>query len=133
MQTPPEKSLRGLDALLAPQPVATPPVPGSGIVSLVTVPHPLMNCDDVEVAKEAIRAMLAEVPDPRRPVPHYTRAMLRNQHIVAYMLANPFATNTEICAFFGIGVSTLKTIQTSDAFRAMLQQVWRDDSGCDGE
>lgn len=50
----------------------------------------------------------------------YPRALLRQQHIVAYMLCNPFATTTEICAFFGISPTTLNNISKSDTFKSLI-------------
>lgn len=82
-------------------------------------PHPLEDVEDVEAAKPIIEKLLiAERNAGGKRV--YPRRILRQQHIVAYMLCNPFATNTEVCAFFGISPSTLGNIAKSDTFKALI-------------
>ena len=82
-------------------------------------PHPLDDVVDVDKAMPVIANLLeAERNGAKKRV--YPRRLLRQQHIVAYMLANPFATTTEICAFFGISAGTLSNISKSDTFKALL-------------
>jgi len=50
----------------------------------------------------------------------YPRTALKHQHIVAFMLCNPFATTTEICSFFGISPTTLGNINKSDTFQSLI-------------
>jgi hypothetical protein len=52
----------------------------------------------------------------------YPRTALKQQHIVAFMLCNPFANTTEICSFFGISPTTLGNITKSDTFKALVNQ-----------
>lgn len=52
----------------------------------------------------------------------YPRAMLRQQHIIAFMLAQPFATTPEICRFFSISPTTLSNITKSDTFKAAVNK-----------
>lgn len=81
--------------------------------------HPLEGADTVEAAQEVIANLLVEERKTgKRRV--YPRRLLRQQHIIAFMLANPFATTTEVCAFFGIAPGTLSTIAKSDTFKAMV-------------
>jgi len=65
-----------------------------------------------------IRAEKASQGGPRKP---YPRIALKQQHIVAFMLCNPFATTTEICAFFSISPTTLGNITKSDTFQSLVQ------------
>lgn len=51
----------------------------------------------------------------------YPRVALKQQHIVAYMLCNPFSTTTEICSFFSISPTTLSNICKSDTFKSLVQ------------
>lgn len=50
----------------------------------------------------------------------YPRTALKHQHIVAFMLCNPFATTTEICSFFSISPTTLATVYKSDTFKSLV-------------
>lgn len=50
----------------------------------------------------------------------YPRVALKHQHIVAFMLCNPFATTTEICNFFSISPTTLGNITKSDTFQSLV-------------
>ena len=57
---------------------------------------------------------------PGSPKRQYPRTALRHQHIVAFMLCNPFATTTEICSFFNISPTTLSTVYKSDTFQSLV-------------
>lgn len=96
-----------------------PTKPVSTLPATVT-PHPLEGIDDVDEAKRVIgELMVAEREAKGTRV--YPRRILRQQHIAAYMLLNPFATTTEICAFFGIGPTALSNICKSDTFKALIE------------
>jgi 2-hydroxychromene-2-carboxylate isomerase len=81
--------------------------------------HPLKDVTDVVAAGEIIGRMLAAEHSTGKKS-YYPRALLRQQHIAAFMLVNPFATTTEICAFFGISPTTLGNISKSDTFKALV-------------
>jgi hypothetical protein len=90
-------------------------------LSVVKVDHPLDGIETVEDAAPIIGEMLAaERAGGKRGA--YPRCILRQQHVVAFMLANPFATTTEICAFFGISPTTLCNISKSDTFKALINK-----------
>lgn len=81
--------------------------------------HPLEGIGDVGDAIPIITNLLAEEAAglKRR---YYPRCALRQQHIVAYMVVNPFATTTDVCAFFGISPSTVCNVARSDTFKALI-------------
>lgn len=85
----------------------------------VIVPHPLDGIEDVERAAEIIGELLTHEREAKG-VRVYPRRILRQQHIAAFMLVNPFATTTEVCAFFGIGAGALSNICKSDTFKALV-------------
>jgi len=83
--------------------------------------HPLESVETVEGAAEVIGRMLVEDRNTKG-TRVYPRRILRQQHIAAYMLVNPFATTTEICAFFNIGAGSLTNICKSDTFKALIDR-----------
>lgn len=110
--------LEGVAALMAGSVSKMVAAAGTKVITADT--HPLEGVVDVADAMPLIANLLeAERKGGKRRV--YPRSMLRQQHIVAYMLANPFATTTEICAFFGISAGTLSNIAKSDTFKALLK------------
>lgn len=107
-----------LDVLLAGN--ATDPLKPVTDLVVVTGAHPLEGIDTVEGAAAVIGQMLVEDREAKG-VRVYPRRLLRQQHIAAYMLVNPFATTTEICRFFGIGAGALSNICKSDTFKALVE------------
>lgn len=89
--------------------------------AMVVGPHPLEGVEDVNEASTLIAQMLAEERITKE-VRVYPRALLRQQHIVAYMLVNPFASTTDICGYFQISPTTLSNIAKSDTFKAMVNK-----------
>ena len=73
--------------------------------------------DALPLIGNMIKAEKAAAAGPRKP---YPRAALKQQHIVAFMLCNPFATTTEICSFFNISPTTLSNITKSDTFKSLV-------------
>lgn len=111
--TPPDL----LDTLLAGrQDKPLEPVTGAIVVA---VPHPLEGVEDVAKAAEVIGHLLVADKEAKG-IRIYPRRILRQQHIAAFMLVNPFASTTEICAFFNIGVGSLSNIVKSDTFKALV-------------
>lgn len=52
----------------------------------------------------------------------YPKQLLRQQHIIAYLLLNPFATTMEVCRFFQVSPTVLYNISKSDTFKALACQ-----------
>lgn len=117
MSAPPQPASDVLDLLLTGRPDA-PLEPVSTAVAVIPA-HPLEGIEDVESAAEVIGRLLVE-DRGAKGVRVYPRRILRQQHIAAYMLINPFATTTEICAFFGIGAGALSNISKSDTFKSLI-------------
>jgi len=113
----PLKATDVVDLLLAGNP-DKPTEPISTAVAVADI-HPLTDVSDVEAAAVVIGKMLVADRDAKG-IRVYPRRILRQQHIAAYMLVNPFATTTEICAFFGIGPGALSNICKSDTFKALI-------------
>jgi hypothetical protein len=82
-------------------------------------PHPLEGVDDVMQAARIIGLLLSEEKAGNK-VRAYPRNILRQQHVAAFTLVNPFATTTEICAYFGISPSVLTNIRKSDTYKALV-------------
>jgi hypothetical protein len=112
-----------LDALLSGAPATPLAVTAVAIAKPGEVPvaaaHPLDGVSDVKKAAVIIGRMLAEdaVAKQKRV---YNRCVLRQQHLAAFMLVNPFASTTDICAFFHIGPASVYNIVRSDTFKALV-------------
>lgn len=77
----------------------------------------LRAAEEMEDIKVVIQQMqTAELTSKGKKI--YPKALLRQQHIIAYMLLNPYATGVEVCRFFSISRSTLSNITKSDTFKA---------------
>lgn len=84
----------------------------SGLASVKTVDEAVPLIGNMIKAEKAAGGIKRQFP----------RTILRQQHIVAFMLCNPFATTTEICSFFGISPTTLNNITKSDTFKSLIGQ-----------
>lgn len=84
----------------------------SGLAAIKTVEDAVPLIGNMIKAEKAAGGVKRQFP----------RTLLRQQHIVAYMLCNPFATTTEICSFFGISPTTLGNITKSDTFKSLIGQ-----------
>lgn len=115
-EPPPSPDL--LDAILGGVQDAT-PAPSFAVVA-PTLIEELEGLEDIGKIMPLIGKLLAlEIESKGKRV--YPKRILRQQHIVAYMLLNPFATTTELCNFFGMSPSTFYNISRSDTFRALAQ------------
>lgn len=91
------------------------------LVDTVKWESELEGKDDVKELMPIIRSMLeAEAAAKGKRV--YPTRMLRQQHIIAYLLENPFSTTVETCRFFGISPTTLYTLARSDTFKALASR-----------
>lgn len=81
----------------------------------------LAEAKTVEEAMPLIGRMLKAEKERQGVKRPYPRTALKHQHIVAFMLCNPFATTTEICAFFGISPTTLSNVYKGDTFKSLVQ------------
>lgn len=81
--------------------------------------HPLEGVEDTVRAAEIIGQMLTDEKSGKG-IRAYPRRILRQQHIAGFLLINPFASTTEVCAYFGIGPSTLNNITKSDTFKTLV-------------
>lgn len=94
------------------------PVLAPVLVSEASFDKQLEGTEDVDALLPVIRRMLeAEAAAKGKRV--YPTRLLRHQHIIAFLLANPFTTALETCRFFGIGPTTLYNIARSDTFKAL--------------
>lgn len=94
------------------------------VLSTVTpadIVEELQRLEDVDKLLPIIsRLMQAEAESKGKRM--YPKRLLRNQHIIAYLLLNPFATTMEVCKFFGVSPSVLYTLSKSDTFKALASQ-----------
>ena len=113
------ENLSVLDALIA----DSAPKEVKDVTQYVTpdAEHVLKNFSSVQDLLPTIRGMI-EWEAANNGKKCYPRLLLRNQHIIAFLLTYPQATNAEVCRFFSIGPSVLKQIASSDAFKAMMVQ-----------
>lgn len=88
---------------------------------LVSGDHPLKDVTDVMLAVEKIKEMEEEALKTKKPR-RYPRSILRHQHMVAYLLINPFASVAEIASYFNISATTVSRLISSDSFRQCLEQ-----------
>ena len=88
---------------------------------LVAGDHPLKDVTDVLVAVEKIKELEAEFQATKKPR-RYPKSILRHQHMVAYLLINPFASNADIAQYFSISVTTVSRLVSSDSFKQCLEQ-----------
>lgn len=78
----------------------------------------LRECEDVDKLRPTI-AKLLELEAASKGKRIYPKALLRQQHIICYLLLNPFATTMEVCRFFQVSPSVLYNISKSDTFKAL--------------
>lgn len=98
----------------------TPALVPSHLAAIAEGIHPLTNAETVEDAIKGVRETQEfEVIAQRKAV--YPRNRLRAQHLVAFLIVNPFSTVGEICRFFAITPLTYKTIASSDSFKSMME------------
>lgn len=112
----PELSWKVDEILLSKVPTDLPPYYGDK-----SEPNPFLTAETVEESVPLVEALMAEQAIPGA-TKRYSRSVLRQQHIIAFMLVNPFATCTEVCAFFSISPSTFYNITKSDTFKALINK-----------
>lgn len=95
-------------------------IPATSAASLLCSDHPLKDVTDVAEAVVKMQQIAAEEALTKKPK-KYPKSILRHQHLVAYLMLNPFATNTDIAQYFGITASTVARLVSSDSFKQCLE------------
>lgn len=90
-------------------------------VDLIAGDHPLKDVTDVLVAVERIKELEEEFRTTKKPR-RYPKSILRHQHMVAYLLLNPWASTADIAGYFSISATTVSRLTSSDSFRQCLEQ-----------
>lgn len=75
----------------------------------------------VEECRKLVERLMAEQANGKG-VPKFPKTRLRHQHMIAYMLVNPFASVNDMAAYFGVTRMTLNRIMKSDTFKALVLQ-----------
>lgn len=101
----------------------SPTVPASAPNGAIMAQHVSELCDEtrVEECKRLVEKIQQEIVNGKG-VSKFPKARLRHQHIIAYMLANPFASMTDLEQFFGVTRMTIHRIAKSDMFQALVAQ-----------
>lgn len=86
--------------------------------------HPLKDVVDVMQAVEKIRELEQEALATKKPR-RYPKSILRHQHMVAYLLLNPWASTAEMASYFSISATTVSRLVSSDSFKQCLEQYMK--------
>jgi hypothetical protein len=118
-QTPtPEITLNKLDSIFAEAGVALPST-GKELTLVGGVEERLASAETVEQAMPLI-AEMAKVEKESKGVRVYPRVLLRIQHVAAFVIMNPFCSNTDIAKFFHVGPTCIANIMKTDTFKSLV-------------
>jgi hypothetical protein len=118
-QTPtPEITVNKLDSIFTEAGIE-PPKTGKELTLVGGVEERLAAATTVEEAMPLI-AEMAKVEKESKGVRVYPRVLLRIQHVAAFVIMNPFCSNTDIARFFHVGSTCIANIMKTDTFQSLV-------------